>query len=56
MTVNVENGKITANREVLTDIALACMYAQEALLLKGMESSAEYYRTIFNNIMDNLHK
>ena len=56
MTVNVNNGKITANKDVLTDLAIACMYAQDALRLKGMDSTAEYYQNLFNNICDNLHK
>ena len=56
MTVNVNNGKITANKYVLTDLAIACMYAQYALRLKGMDSTAEYYQNLFNNICDNLHK
>ena len=56
MTVNVSNGKINANKDVLTDLEIACMYAQEALRLKGMDSTAEYYQNLFNNIFDKLHK
>ena len=56
MTVKTSKGNITANKDILTDLAIACMYAQEALRLKGMDSTAEYYQNLFNNIFDKLHK
>lgn len=56
MTIELKGiGKITANKETLTSLALVFDYARERMETKGYTATASIYEEAFNKTVDSLH-